>query len=293
MNHSQRLAKAQEFIWLHARLLDRYLFAYHFAGGDKKPVLGALRAYQNEDGGFGNALEPDKRCPTSQPQDVETALHVLDDIDAMHDEMVTRACDYLTTITTSEGGVPFALPAVNDYPHAPWWVADENPPASLNPTAALVGLLLKHGIQHPWVETASAFCWQAIEALDSTEFHTLMPVITFLEHASDRTRAEHELERIVSRLLKPGVIELDPHAQGYVQKPLDWAPSPDSFCRRLFTDDIIERHLTAFAERQREDGGWPISWEPISSTVESEWRGRVTIGALRLLEENANVSSQR
>src|SRR5689334_13066678 len=56
MNRSQRLAKAQEFIWLHARLLERNLFAYLFANGSKEPVLAALHAYQNEDGGFGNAL---------------------------------------------------------------------------------------------------------------------------------------------------------------------------------------------------------------------------------------------
>ncbi|EFH87766.1 hypothetical protein [Ktedonobacter racemifer] len=291
MNRSQRLAKAQEFIWLHARLLERNLFAYLFANGSKEPVLAALHAYQNEDGGFGNALEPDKRCPTSQPQDVEFALHILDAINAMDDHMVTRACDYLATITTPEGGVPFALPSVNAYPHAPWWTVDANPPASLNPTAAIVGLLLKHDIQHPWIEPASAFCWREIEALDSTDFHTLMPAITFLEYASERERAEHKLQRIATRLAQPGVIELDPHAQGYVQKPLDWAPNPRCFCRHLFTDDIIKRHLAALAKRQCDDGGWPIAWDPISSTVESEWRGRVTIEALRTLDAYESVSS--
>lgn len=291
MNRSQCLAKAQEFTWLHARLLERNLFAYHFANGSKEPVLAALRAYQNEDGGFGNALEPDKRCPDSQPQDVEIALHTLDAIDAIDDSMVTHACDYLATITTSKGGVPFALPSVNDYPHAPWWTVDANPPASLNPTAALVGLLLKRGVRHPWIKTASEFCWREIEVLDSTEFHILMPVITFLEHAPDRERAERELQRIAIRLAQPGIIELDPHAQGYVQKPLDWAPSPHSFCRHLFTNDIIEKHLAALAERQGDDGGWPIAWDPISSTVESEWRGRVTINALRTLKAYEGVSS--
>src|SRR5258708_5524668 len=81
-----------------------------------------------------------------------------------------------------------------------------------------------------WSPTAWKFCWREIAALNSTEFHTLMPAITFLEHAPDRTRAEHELQRIAARLLQPGVIELDAYAEGYVQKPLDWAPTPQSFC---------------------------------------------------------------
>jgi hypothetical protein len=180
--------------------------------------------------------------------------------------------------------VPYALPSVNAYPHAPWWTVEENPAASLNPTAAIAGLLLKYGIQHPWIEMASKFCWREITATDTTEFHTLMPVITFLEHTSDRARAEYELQRIASRLTQPGVIELDPNAEGYIQKPLDWAPTPRSFCRRLFDDETMKKHLTALADRQRDDGGWPISWEAISPAVEIEWRGRITIEVLRTLD---------
>ncbi len=284
MVSNQRLQNAQEFIWRNARLLERYLFTALFSGGSKEPVLAALRAYQNEDGGFGNALEPDKRCPSSQPQDIEFALHILDAIDAMHDPMVTRACDYLVSITTAEGGVPAALPSLNAYPHAPWWTTEENPAASLNPTAAIAGLFLKHGIQHPWLETASQFCWREIASTETTEFHTLMPVITFLEHAPDRTRAEHELQRIAARLMQVGIIELDPQAQGYVQKPLDWAPTPQSYCRRLFDEKTLVPHLTALADRQQSDGGWPISWDALSPAVELEWRGRRTIEALRMLE---------
>jgi hypothetical protein len=284
MDRIQRLRNAQDFIWRNARLLERYLFTSLFNNGSREPVLAALRAYQNEDGGFGNALEPDKRCPTSQPQDIEFALHILDAVSAMGDPMVAHACDYLVTITTPDGGVPYALPSVNAYPHAAWWTVEDNPPASLNPTAAIAGILLKHGVQHPWIETASQFCWREIAALDSTAFHTLTPAITFLEHAPNRTQAEHELERIATRLAQPGVIELDPHAEGYVQKPLDWAPTPQSFCRRLFDDETIEKHLTAMANRQRSDGGWPISWDPISPAVEGEWRGRITIEALRTLD---------
>lgn len=284
MDRNQHFQKAQDFIWRNARLIERYLFTALFAGGSRQPVLTALRAYQNEDGGFGNALEPDKRCPSNQPQDIEVALRILDAINALHDPMVTRACDYLVTITTPEGGVPYALPSVNLYPHAIWWEVDDNPPASLNPTAAIAGLLLKHGIQHSWIKTASNFCWREIASTETTEFHTLVPVIAFLEHAPDRVRAEHELQRIAALLSQPGVIELDPSAQGYVQKPLDWAPTPQSYCRRLFDDETIEKHLTALADRQQSDGGWPISWDPISPAVEIEWRGRITIEILRTLD---------
>jgi hypothetical protein len=281
---NETIARAQAFVWANARLLERQLFAALFAGGDKEPVLAALRAYQNADGGFGNGLEPDKRDPHSQPVDCEQALHVLDEIDGFDDPMVARLCDFLPTITTTDGGLPFALPTVNDYPHAPWWSADADPPASLNPTAAIVGLLLKHGVRHPWITQASDYCWGAISESETTEFHTLMPVITFLEHAKDRVRAERELDRIAARLREPGVIATDLDAAGYVQKPLDWAPRADSWARRLFPDDLLAIHLKALAARQQADGGWPIAWEPISEGVRLEWRGWVTIQALRTLQ---------
>lgn len=51
-----------------------------FKDGSPNYVVDALRLYQNADGGFGNALEPDIRCPDSQPVPVQYALKVLDPV---------------------------------------------------------------------------------------------------------------------------------------------------------------------------------------------------------------------
>src|ERR1044071_4266150 len=124
---------AQTFIWSNGRLLERQLFAFHFQGGESQQVRSALLAYQNQDGGFGNALEPDKRTASSQPIDQEIALRVLDDI-GFDAALAMQICDFLETITTSEGGVPFVLPTVRDAPRAEWWdIADQETPASINP----------------------------------------------------------------------------------------------------------------------------------------------------------------
>jgi len=283
MDSTMDLAAAADFVWRNARLLERHLFAYLFADGAREPVLAALRAYQNADGGFGNALEPDKRCPAGQPVDVEMAFNVLDWVDGFGDPMVARACEFLSAISTKEGGVPFVLPSVNDYPHAPWWETAPDPPAALNPTASIAGLLLKHRVRHPWLDGAVAFCREAIEATETRQFHDLMPVLTFLAHAPDRAWAAAQQARVLARIAEPGTVELDPHAGGYTQKPLDWAPTPESACRPLFSDAVIAGHLDALAARQQADGGWPINWDPISPGVELEWRGYVTVQALRTL----------
>ncbi len=270
---TDRIVRARDFIFRNARLLERQLFAFHFDGGSADAVIAALAAYQNADGGFGHALEPDKRTPHSQPQDAEIALHVLDAVGHLPKGVIQRLCDWLQSVTTEEDGVPFSLPSVNDFPHAPWWGCEPNPPANSNPTAAIVGLLDKHGIVHPWVQPAAEFCWAKAEGVESAQFHDLAPLILFLEHAFDRARAERALARIGDLIAQPGAVELDPAAQGYVKKPLDWAPTPASFARKLFSDDIIAQHLAWLAGQQQEDGGWPISWETVSPGVTLEWRG--------------------
>jgi hypothetical protein len=293
---NDRFDRAQQFIWKNARLVDRAVFDCIFGGGSQQAVFSALRAYQNPDGGFGNALEPDKRDPHSQPQDVAVAFHILEKTGLFADprairELVLPACDFLATVTTEEGGVPFALPSVNDFPHAPWWTTPDNPAASLNPTAELAGLLLQAGVEAPWLERAISYCWQAIAETATDAYHDLMPMILFLEHAPDRTRAEAELHRIAARIQRPGVVEYDPQAGGYVKMPLDWAPFPSSFCRPLFDDATLQRHLTALAARQQPDGSWPISWDPISPGIDLEWRGMLTTSALQTLQayENAGI----
>lgn len=281
------LARAEEFIWRNARLLERRLFAYHFNGGSRDEVLAALTAYQNADGGFGNALEPDIRCPDSQPVPTQHALEFLDEV-GFDAAVVQRLCDYLLTITTAERGVPWLLPSALPYPRAPWWQTGANPPAALNPTAALVGLLHKHGVQHAWLAPATAFCWSKIAELQPTEIHDMGVAFTFLAYAPDRQRATQELDRLANALLASGLVA-DAQATGYVRRPLDWAPTPDHPLRAYFSATQIQANLDAILAEQQADGGWMISWPPLSPACELEWRGWVTLATLRRLQANGRM----
>ncbi|TDC62629.1 hypothetical protein E1200_25090, partial [Actinomadura sp. GC306] len=120
LDHSH-LTRAADFMRRSARLIDRHRFALHFRGGPAGPVLQALRAYENPDGGYGHALEPDLRGEGSQPVATQHALQFLHEAGADDDPAVTRTGDYLASITRADGGVPFVLPTVRDTPHAPWW----------------------------------------------------------------------------------------------------------------------------------------------------------------------------
>ena len=48
-------------------------------------------------------------------------------------------------------------------------------------------------------------------------------------------------------------------------------------------DAQIEGHLQDLLAHQQADGGWPIRWEPPGPAAALEWRGRVTLEAIRPL----------
>ena len=284
------LERAESFIWHNGRLLERQLFAYRFKNQKPKNVINALLAYQNDDGGFGNALEPDIRCPDSQPVPCQVALEILDEV-GFDEAIVTRICDYLLTITTAEGGVPWVLPSVMNYPRAPWWRSEENPPASINPTAIICAVLHKNRFQHTWLEGATEFCWRYIEGDLPEEMHDTGSVLSFLRHVLDRERAEKQFERQVQYLLDSGLVA-DAGTDGYVWKPLDWAPFPDDPLRKYFSQAKVEAHFEEILAGQQEDGGWTIPWEAISPGCNLEWRGWVTVGRLHILYKNGRLGLQ-
>jgi hypothetical protein len=105
----------------------------------------------------------------------------------------------------------------------------------------------------------------------------------------DRTRAERAFERVGPVLLSGGLVTLDPGEPGETHGPLDFAPLPGSIARRLFDAATIEAHLDHLAGAQRDDGGWTFNWPAWSPAAESDWRGFLTVDALRVLRANGRA----
>lgn len=282
------LERAADFLWRNARLLERALYALLFASGPSQPVVSALRAYRNPDGGFGHGLEPDVRAPNSMPLHTEIALRALNSASVLDPEIARGACEFLSGVAEPSGRVPILLSAALDYPHAAHWDRALLTSESINPTGALAGLLLEQGVQHPWLAQAVEWCWQSAEQ-PIHEAHEIASALTFLEHVLDRPRAEKLAEGLVRRADSASFYVADPAATSYGLSPLQLCPLPDSIGRSAFPDDLIEAHLDALAARQQEDGGWPISFAPPSPAAELEWRGRWTLEALSTLRAYERV----
>ncbi|WP_058302702.1 hypothetical protein [Gorillibacterium timonense] len=288
------LPLAKEFIYRSARLLDRRRFEYHFEGGSREAVISVLRAYQNLDGGFGSAFEPDLRGPHSQPVATEEALLILDELGGGEPDMLARITAFVGGITREGGGVPQTLIQVQDYPHAPWWETEEDSKPALNPTGRLIGLLFKLGAfagssAPDWHDRTLAFLWKQTETVRDVDYHDWIQVLSFLVHVPDRERAVPELERVGALIRSSGVIELDPYAAGYVHPILEWAPAPGSLCRSYFTDEQVEQHLDALIETQNEDGGWSLSFPTLSTAADGEWRSYLTMKNLLILRAYGRI----
>jgi len=285
---------ADRFLLSQARLLERRLFATCFLGQPAALVADALRGYQNGDGGFGHALEPDVRCPASLPVYVETALKALATAGATDPDMVGRACDFLARAAAevdAAGAVPLAFPVIESFPRAAHW-SDWTYQPGLNPTAGLVGLLYQLGVDHPWRADGAAYCWRALESGGlPADAHELSEVLIFLEHVPERDRADGIVASLSAEIANVPMFLLDPDAPGYGLTPLDVAPQADSRWRSLFTSGQIDAHLDRLLGRQQYDGGWPISWEPPSQAAVLEWRGMVTFGALRTLASYGRITA--
>lgn len=270
---------ARDFVRRDARVLERRLFATLFEDADPVGVVDALRGYQNADGGFGHGLEPDKRCPASTGLDVEIALGTLLDAGARDDEMVTRACDWLQSVSTSEGAVSLASPAIEGYPRAEH-MSEWTYKPDLNPTAGLVGLVYRLGVEHPWRDAAAAWCSAQLAKGLPEDAHAMLVSLSYLEHRPD----EVDVDKVREWLPKLAHYRADAASPEYGMTPLHFAPTPDSVWRQLFDDQQIEAHLDRLVADQQEDGGWAITWEPPGPAATLEYRGMVTVAALRTLK---------
>jgi hypothetical protein len=282
--------KAANFIWENGRLLERRLFEYFFQGGSKSSVLNAIKAYQNEDGGFGHALEPDLRTPDSQPLYAEFALRTLYDAKIQDPELACQVCDYVSRVTDLNEGIATITASSSNYPRAMHWNNPASEQASFDRLTSIVGLLNWQGIQHPWLDQAVEVCLNHINNTRYEDAHTIQNAFCLLESLPQTDGIKSLFSKLSDELYQAKFFCLDAPPQGYGLTPLDFAPVSDSYCRTIFSDTVIYDHLKALDSQQEEDGGWPISWEPPGEMARLEWRAYKTLKCIITLESYKKTS---
>ena len=143
--------KASNFISTRGRPLEQAQFEFHFNNGSVEGVLAELGKFQNSDGGFGHAVEPDVRMPESSPFISSVAFQVISELDVPADHPIVQCgiTYFKQAHNASIGGWDPTGPLANDYPRAPWWNYSEadgllDELKQSNPGAEIAGYLQKY-----------------------------------------------------------------------------------------------------------------------------------------------------
>ena len=281
---------AERFVLANARLLDRHRLAVLLHGAPVAPVLEALRAYRNPDGGFGHALEPDVRAPESEPAAVLHALEVLAGVGALDDPMVDDAAAWIATVADPDGGVPFVTPTAAAHPHAPWMVPSDG---GSQLTFALAGALWEARSREPWLRRATVWCWARLERPDELSAYSIKFALDFLDRVPDEPAATEAIDALRGRIGADGSLPVPGGTEDERLTPLTLSERPGRRSRALFDDDQIEADLERLEQGQREDGGWTFDWLEWSPGQSVEWRGAMTLRALATLSAHGRIAPAR
>jgi len=294
--------KAKEFIYRNARPLDLARFRYHFENGSTEDVLNALAFYQNEDGGFGHALEPDSWNPNSSPIQTWYATEILREIgftDSSH-PITAGILKYLESGRDFDGRTwSILVKSTDNYPHAPWWdtVIGSTMHDDYNPTACLAGFILKIADKGSSIHDLG--CRLAKEAFDSymnqgyfDNMGTVSCYVRLMQYVEEagmtdlfdinalKDKPVKQVERIICK-------DTSVWETSYICKPSQFFSSRDS----IFYDtnrDIAEYECDFIINTQLEDGSWGITWKWIAwpdewAVSRNWWKSNVVITNLLYL----------
>lgn len=306
----ERFKQINNWMYRNARPLDIARWRYLFLDGNRDDVAAALVAYQNEDGGFGNALEADFWNPNSSPYATATAIGLLREtgIDDKDHDIIKGILRYLSDSPEyAVGHWPAVISSNNDYPHAPWWTysADTRGDWGYTPTAKLVGFILSHSEketaiykraeqiakdavkQYLYGKTADGRAYRDVNNEGEVDcFHYLVECIEDAESADSfdvyelkealRVQAGKFIERDASKWTQ------------YCCKPSTFITSPSSMFYEG-NEDIVNAELEFILTQRNAEGVWNITWswgayEKEFAVSEVWWKANIVIWNIRFLK---------
>ncbi|EKQ56050.1 MULTISPECIES: hypothetical protein [unclassified Clostridium] len=304
MIKSKTFLEVRNWIYRNAREIELSLWRYYFENGKKEDVLCALSAYQNEDGGFGHALEADNWNPNSSPYTTLFAINILKDIEYtdLEHPIYKGIMNYLNSQKDfAEYGWRFTILTNDDYPHAPWWNFSEeaNRLESIGLTAELCAFVLRHGDKDSMLyKNVTEIANILIERMMNDNsfgdmgiggFIVLVDTIKILE------LREYNYDSLQNRLndLVKNSIEHDVSKwKVYGVRPSNYITHP---CSIFYKENemIVHKELEYLIETKPKNDVWGITWTWFENTdkyykefaiSENWWKAYKAIEKLRFLK---------
>lgn len=294
---------SESYLTRKGRPLDLARFAFHFQDGDKELIGRILQAYQNSDGGFGHALEPDLRTPASSAVATANALKIFVEADLPSDDaMIRRTLTYLERTLDRERLIwPIAPQGLKKFAHAPWWGGDDVIKdfggCLANPRAMIVGALLQYqdAFDSTLLDQLLASTIRHLETLpDKMEMHDLQCYL----YLADAPQLPADVKKMIlpklRRAVRAVVTTDSSQWSSYSVKPLTLCSHPESFVYQEI-GDAVTANLDYEIKAQGADGSWTPNWSWADynpegwSEARREWTGHLTVEALITLKNFSRI----
>jgi hypothetical protein len=225
------------------------------------------------------------------------AFEVFEDIAPATTSHAAELCDWLAGVTLPDGGLPFARPVTDAAGCAPFWAQADPSISTLQSTAFVAGTALRVATHdptvaaHPWLQTATRYCLDAIAAVKTAPHAIeLCFAVQFLDAVYDtHPNAAELLDRLGRFIPDNGRVHVAGGAEDEWMRPLDFAPTPDRPARTLFTPEVVDAELCRLADQQQDDGGWRVDFASYSPAAALDWRGYMTVRAVSILKRNSVI----
>ena len=293
--------RARTFMYRNARPLDLARFQYHFENGSKEAVMNVLSYYQNEDGGFGHAVEADCWNPNSTPLHSGTAGDIIREIDFEDAEhpVIQGLLKWYAGGEHFDGKTwALTVESNNDYPHAPWWHTESvsSCHTDYNGTAQIAGFIARYARRDGELfKLGVRIANEAVSALSPdglTDMHTCACYMKMAE-LFEKAQAEEYIplaglkEKLHSSINKLIVTDTSKWSS-YVCRPSFFIRSKDS---EYYQDnrEAANYECGHIIDTQLADGSWDISWSwedyPNEWAISRNWwKGQVIIENLLYLK---------
>ena len=264
--------KARAFMYRNARPLDLARYQYHFEKGSQEAVLNILSYYQNEDGGFGHAVEADCWNPNSIPLHSNTASEIIREIDLMDNQhpVIQGLLKWYASGKHFNGKAwEITVESNNDYPHAPWWHTESvsSCHTDYNGTAQIAGFIARYADKESELfKLGVRIANEAIAALSPDEIsdmHTCACYMRMAELFEKGKAAEYipfdELKEKLHKSINKLIVTDTSKWSGYVCQPSRFINSKESEYY-LANKEIADYECEHIINTQLADGSWNIGW---------------------------------
>ena len=287
---------AIKYIIENARPLELAVYKYFFEHESNQAVIDELSKFQNADGGFGHALEPDFFNPNSNPIVTNDAISTLSRVNALDGDSdivngIVRYLESLDSFDEDKKRWLFAIDSNKDYPHAIWWEKKGDGISKFNPSVSLAAFMVCYGNRtslyeeiikegFEYLQTGGEISGDDINCyLLAYELLTANSINDIVDLDAFKALLCKAIENCICKdIEKYGVEYVSMPSVIFAGKYLNFI-SPE-------IKPLIAAEKDILGKLQKEDGGFDITWKwytPYPAEYEQArawWRPRITIEKL-------------